>query len=38
MKLAKRTSSFMRLVTILLVVSILFSVLLVVRIAYLMHP
>ena len=36
-KLAKRTSSFMRLVTILLIVSILFSVLLVVRIAYLMH-
>ena len=37
-KLAKRTSSFMRLVTVLLVVSILFSALLVVRIAYLMHP
>ena len=36
-KLAKRTSTFMRLVTILLVVSILFSALLVVRIAYLMH-
>jgi len=36
-KLAKRTSSFMRLVTILLIVSILFSALLVVRIAYLMH-
>lgn len=36
-KLAKRTSSFMRLVTILLIASILFSVLLVVRIAYLMH-
>ena len=37
-KLAKRTSSFMRLVTILLIVSILFSALLVVRIAYLIHP
>lgn len=36
-KLAKRTSTFMRLVTILLVVSILFSALLVVRIAYLLH-
>jgi|GEM_PF-2200558 hypothetical protein len=36
-KLAKRTSNFMRLVTILLIVSILFSALLVVRIAYLMH-
>lgn len=36
-KLAKRTSTFMRLVTILLVVSILFSALIVVRIAYLMH-
>jgi hypothetical protein len=36
-KLAKRTSTFMRLVTILLVISILFSALLVVRIAYLMH-
>jgi len=36
-KLAKRTTTFMRLVTILLVVSILFSALLVVRIAYLMH-
>ena len=36
-KLAKRTSTFMRLVTILLIVSILFSALLVVRIAYLMH-
>lgn len=36
-KLAKRTSKFMRLVTILLVVSILFSALIVVRIAYLMH-
>ena len=36
-KLAKRTSSFMRLVTILLIVSILFSALLVVRIAYLIH-
>jgi cytochrome c-type biogenesis protein CcmH/NrfG len=35
--LARRTSTFMRLVTILLVVSILFSALLVVRIAYLMH-
>src|ERR1019366_9233889 len=33
-KLAKRTSSFMRLVTILLLVSILFTVLLCVRIAY----
>lgn len=37
-KLAKRTRSFMRMVTILLVVSILFSMLLVVRIAYLMRP
>jgi hypothetical protein len=36
-KLAKRTSSFMRIVTIFLVVSILFTALLVVRIAYLMH-
>lgn len=36
-KLSKRTSSFMRLVTILLVVSILFTTLLVVRIAYLMR-
>jgi hypothetical protein len=36
-KLAKRTSSFMRLVTILLTVSILFSALLVIRIAYLIH-
>src|SRR6185503_2275725 len=36
-KLAKRTSKFMRLVTILLIVSILFSALLVVRIAYLMR-
>jgi hypothetical protein len=36
-KLSKRTSSFMRLVTILLIVSILFSALLVVRIAYLIH-
>ena len=36
-KLAKRTSSFMRLVTILLVVSILFTVLLCVRIAYLIR-
>ncbi|MBS1805785.1 MAG: hypothetical protein JST28_20785 [Acidobacteria bacterium] len=36
-KLSRRTSTFMRLVTILLVVSILFSALLVVRIAYLMH-
>jgi hypothetical protein len=35
--LAKRTSKFMRLVTILLIVSILFSALLVVRIAYLMR-
>jgi septal ring factor EnvC (AmiA/AmiB activator) len=36
-KLAKRTSSFMRLVTILLVVSILFTALLCVRIAYLIR-
>jgi t-SNARE complex subunit (syntaxin) len=36
-KLAKRTSSFMRLVTILLVVSILFIALLCVRIAYLIR-
>ena len=35
--LAKRTSKFMRLVTVLLIVSILFSALLVVRIAYLMR-
>ena len=35
--LAKRTSKFMRLVTILLIVSILFTTLLVVRIAYLMR-
>ncbi len=37
LKLAKRTSSFMRLVTILLVISILFTALLCVRIAYLIH-
>lgn len=37
LKLAKRTSSFMRLVTILLVVSILFTALLCVRIAYLIR-
>lgn len=36
-KLAKRTSGFMRMVTILLVISILFTALLVVRIAYLMR-
>jgi hypothetical protein len=36
-KLAKRTSSFMRLVVVLLVVSILFSALLCVRIAYLIR-
>ena len=36
-KLAKRTSSFMRLVTILLVISILFTVLLCVRIAYMIR-
>lgn len=36
-KLAKRTSSFMRLVTILLIVSILFTALLCVRIAYLIR-
>ena len=36
-KLAKRTSSFMRLVVILLVVSILFSALLCIRIAYLIR-
>jgi hypothetical protein len=36
-KLAKRTSSFMRLVTILLLVSILFTVLLCVRIAYIIR-
>jgi len=36
-KLAKRTSSFMRLVTILLVVSILFTILLCVRIAYIIR-
>ncbi len=36
-KLAKRTSKFMRLITILLIVSILFTTLLVVRIAYLMR-
>src|SRR5580704_1386348 len=36
-KLAKRTSSFMRLVTILLVVSILFTALLCVRIAYIIR-
>jgi len=35
--LAKRTSKFMRLVTVLLIVSILFTTLLVVRIAYLMR-
>lgn len=35
--LAKRTSSFMRLVTILLVISILFTTLLVVRIAYIIR-
>lgn len=35
--LAKRTSRFMRLVTVLLIVSILFTTLLVVRIAYLMR-
>jgi hypothetical protein len=35
--LAKRTSKFMRLVTVLLIVSILFTMLLVVRIAYLMR-
>jgi hypothetical protein len=37
-KLAKRTSSFMRLVIILLVISILFTTLLVVRIAYILRP
>ena len=37
-KLAQRTSKFMRLITILMVVSILFTALLVVRIAYLMRP
>lgn len=37
LKLAKRTSSFMRLVTILLVVSILFTAFLCVRIAYLIR-
>ncbi len=36
-KLAKRTSSFMRLVTILLIVSILFTILLCVRIAYIIR-
>jgi hypothetical protein len=36
-KLAKRTASFMRLVTILLIVSILFTVLLCVRIAYIIR-
>ena len=36
-KLAKRTSSFMRLVVILLVVSILFTALLCVRIAYIIR-
>jgi hypothetical protein len=36
-KLAKRTSSFMRLVTILLLVSILFTALLCVRIAYIIR-
>ena len=37
-KLSKRTSGFMRLVVILLVISILFSVLLVFRIAYILRP
>jgi t-SNARE complex subunit (syntaxin) len=37
LKLAKRTSSFMRLVIILLVVSILFTALLCVRIAYIIR-
>ena len=36
-KLAKRTSSFMRLVTILLVVSMLFTALLCIRIAYIIR-
>lgn len=36
-KLAKRTSGFMRIVTILLVISILFTTLLVVRIAYILR-
>ena len=36
-KLAKRTSSFMRLVTILLLVSMLFTALLCIRIAYIIR-